>query len=229
MDRTDPKANRASRDTSPANPNGTSDALNADQPLDELCDLASDSPAGEDDGVDELLESLEAPTLSHTTPAQTPATTEGASTPSWQQGTVIDRRVFNDRREMTGKFGPQTKPALDKGSSEAPPNSSSSSSPFSGLERRRGRGRRLSDFSRSAEEGDMTKEQFMFLVAVDEFKKANDKTFPTWTDVLEVIRLLGYRKTMPSELNLRRAEDWREPAFSPSCVRPPNWAKRKAA
>ena len=228
MDRTDPKANRASRDTSPANPNGTSDALNADQPLDELCDLASDAPTGEDDGVDEILESLEAPTLATTGEPQTPAASE-SSTPSWQQGTVIDRRVFNDRREMTSKFGPQSKPAPVKGPSKAPQNSSSASSPFSGLERRRGRGRRLSDFSRSAEEGDMTKEQFMFLVAVDEFKKANDKTFPTWTDVLEVIRLLGYRKTMPSELNLRRAEDWREPAFSPSCVRPPNWAKRKAA
>ncbi len=225
MDRTDPKANRTSRDTSAINPDSVN---NADQPLDELCDLASDSPTGEDDGVDELLESLEAPTLSIATPPQTPAASEGASTPSWQQGTVIDRRVFNDRREMNSKFGSKEKPAPAKGPSEAPP-SSSSSSPFSGLERRRGRGRRLSDFSRSAEEGDMTKEQFMFLVAVDEFKKANDKTFPTWTDVLEVIRLLGYRKTMPSELNLRRAEDWREPAFSPSCVRPPNWAKRKAA
>jgi hypothetical protein len=47
--------------------------------------------------------------------------------------------------------------------------------------------------------------------------------------VLEVIRLLGYRKTMPSELNLRRAEDWRERADTPANVRPRNWDRRKAA
>jgi DNA polymerase III alpha subunit len=81
------------------------------------------------------------------------------------------------------------------------------------LERRRGPGRRLSDFVRDAEEGEMNKEQFMFLMAIDAFKRVNDKTFPAWTDVLEIIRKLGYRKTMPSELNLGgRAEDWRERA-----------------
>ena len=72
---------------------------------------------------------------------------------------------------------------------------------------------------RSAEEGEMTKEQFLFVMAIDAFKKVNDKTFPTWTDVLEVIRKLGYRKTMPSELNLgERAVDWVERPDSPSNV-----------
>ena len=79
------------------------------------------------------------------------------------------------------------------------------------LERRRGPGRRRTDFMRAAEEGEMTAEQFMFVMAVDAFKRVNDKTFPTWTDVLEIVRKLGYRKTMPSELNLgSRVEDWTE-------------------
>lgn len=79
------------------------------------------------------------------------------------------------------------------------------------LERRRGPGRRRTDFMRAAEEGEMTGEQFMFVMAVDAFKRVNDKTFPTWTDVLEIVRKLGYRKTMPSELNLgSRVEDWTE-------------------
>jgi hypothetical protein len=57
----------------------------------------------------------------------------------------------------------------------------------------------------------MNKEQFMFLMAIDAFKRVNGKTFPAWTDVLEIIRKLGYRKTMPSELNLGgRCEDWTE-------------------
>ena len=45
-------------------------------------------------------------------------------------------------------------------------------------------------------------------------------TFPAWTDVLEVFRLLGYRKTCASELPLANAEDWREKADAPSNVRP---------
>lgn len=74
----------------------------------------------------------------------------------------------------------------------------------------------------------MTKEQFLFLVAIDEFKKANGKSYPTWTDVLEVIRLLGYRKTMTSELTFRKAEDWLETPNTPSGVRAPRWHEKAA-
>ena len=95
-----------------------------------------------------------------------------------------------------------------------------------GTERRRGPGRRRSDFMRSAEEGEMTTEQFLFLMAIDAFKKANGRAFPTWTDVLEVVRLLGYRKTMPSELKLTNAEDWREAPNTASNVRPDGFERR---
>ena len=109
-----------------------------------------------------------------------------------REGSIVDRRTGIDRRQFE---------------TASPPN----------LERRRGPGRRLSDFVRDAEEGEMSKEQFMFLMAIDAFKRSNGKSFPTWTDVLEVIRKLGYRKTMPTELNLGgRAEDWRERADAPS-------------
>ena len=87
------------------------------------------------------------------------------------------------------------------------------------LERRRGPGRRRTDFLRSAEEGEMTQEQFMFVMAIDTFKRVNNKTFPTWTDVLEIIRKLGYRKTVASELSLgSRVEDWTERPDAPSGV-----------
>lgn len=98
----------------------------------------------------------------------------------------------------------------------------------SGLERRRGAGRRLSDFTRAAEEGELTPEQFLFVMAIQEFKRANAVSFPAWTDVLEVIRLLGYRKTQASQLNLRNAEDWREQADAAANVRPKGWEKRAA-
>lgn len=119
---------------------------------------------------------------------------------------VVDRRLGLDRREIAKRNG-----------TEDP----------TGLERRRGRGRRLSDFTKSAEEGEMTKEQFLFLSAIDAFKKANGKTFPTWTDVLEVVRLLGYRKTCKAEMHLRNAEDWMEMADTPSNVRPQRWHERE--
>ena len=90
----------------------------------------------------------------------------------------------------------------------------------SGLERRRGPGRRLSDFAKAAEEGEMNTEQFLFIQAIDAFKRANDKPFPTWTEVLEVIRKLGYRKTCAMDIDLPQCEDWTEsadaPAFPPS-------------
>jgi len=63
-----------------------------------------------------------------------------------------------------------------------------------GLERRRGPGRRRSDDRKAAEEGQMSDEQFEFLMAIDEYKRKNSRPFPTWTEVFEVIKALGYRK-----------------------------------
>ncbi len=42
-----------------------------------------------------------------------------------------------------------------------------------GLDRRRGPGRRLSDDRKAAEEGQMSDEQFEFLMAIDEYKRKN--------------------------------------------------------
>ncbi len=63
-----------------------------------------------------------------------------------------------------------------------------------GLDLHRGPGRRLSDERKSAEEGQMSDEQLEFLAAIQEYKTKNAKPFPTWTEVLEVIKALGYRK-----------------------------------
>ena len=107
---------------------------------------------------------------------------------------VVDRRSGLDRRDVEGGRSGGTN-----------------------LERRRGVGRRLTDFVRSAEEGEMSREQQMFLHAIDAFKRVNGVSFPTWTDVLEVVRRLGYRKTSASELNLGpKAEDWTESSDAPS-------------
>ena len=124
-----------------------------------------------------------------------PALAPGAATDPQNRG-VLDRRLGLDRRDLA-KFATQADgtPRIE------------SDEDATGLERRRGAGRRRTDFTKSAEEGEMTSEQFHFLAAIDAFKKSNNKMFPTWTDVLEVVRLLGYRKTMPTELKLPSAED----------------------
>ena len=117
--------------------------------------------------------------------------------PPVSHGEVVDRRVGIDRRALQ------------------PPSATN-------LERRRGPGRRLTDFVKSAEEGEMNKEEFLFLLAIDAFKRVNHKTFPTWTDVLEIIRKLGYRKTMVSQLQLGpRANDWTEKPDAPAGVNKP--------
>ncbi len=40
----------------------------------------------------------------------------------------------------------------------------------------------------------MSDEQFEFLMAIDEYKRKNTRPFPTWTEVLDVMKALGYRK-----------------------------------
>jgi len=85
-----------------------------------------------------------------------------------------------------------------------------------GLERRRGPGRRRNDFMKSADEGEMSQEQFLFIKAIDAYKRANNRPYPTWTEVLEVIRKLGYRKTCPMQINVDGCEDWQEPADAPA-------------
>ncbi len=79
-----------------------------------------------------------------------------------------------------------------------------------GLNRRRGPGHRRTEERRAAEEGEMTDEQFSFLMAIDRYKKENQRPFPTWTEVLEIIKALGYRKVAePQDLESFRKEDRR--------------------
>ena len=108
---------------------------------------------------------------------------------------VVDRRVGLDRRAKA-----DADPSCDLG-------------------RRRGPGRRRTDWTKSAEEGELTNEQFLCVRAIDDFKRQIIKSFPTWTDVLEVVRLLGYRKTSSSSISTGNASDWTEAPDAPHGVR----------
>jgi hypothetical protein len=106
---------------------------------------------------------------------------------------VVDRRAGLDRRQMSreesGYTGPERRVAQDRRDD-------------TGLERRRGPGRRRSDDRRSAEEGEMSAEQFEFVMAIETYKKVNKRMYPTWTEVLEVVRQLGYRKVEHRDITL---------------------------
>ena len=106
---------------------------------------------------------------------------------------VVDRRAGIDRRKQTRAEAGYTGPERRSGSERRED---------SGLERRRGPGRRRSDDRKAAEEGEMTAEQFEFCMAIETYKKVNKRMYPTWTEVLEVVRQLGYRKVERRDIKL---------------------------
>ena len=68
------------------------------------------------------------------------------------------------------------------------------------LDRRTGKERRyLGERRRQVDpttcERDYTDDEIEFMKAMDQYKRENRRPFPTWSEVLEVLRALGYRKT----------------------------------
>lgn len=105
----------------------------------------------------------------------------------------VDRRTGLDRRQQTaeasGYDGPERRSGVERRVD-------------TGLERRRGPGRRRADDRREAEEGEMNTEQFEFIMAIETYKKVNKRLYPTWTEILEIVRQLGYRKIKPRDMHL---------------------------
>jgi hypothetical protein len=115
-----------------------------------------------------------------------------------RRASKVDRRTGLDRRQQTraesGYTGPERRSGTDRRDD-------------TGLERRRGPGRRRSDERRSAEEGEMNTEQFEFVMAIETYKKVNKKMYPTWTEILEVVRQLGYRKVEHRDIQLENVPE----------------------
>jgi len=72
-------------------------------------------------------------------------------------------------------------------------------------DRRSGKDRRLEALSKGEPERrrmvdpttcerDYSEDEVSFMIAMDSYKRANRRPFPTWSEVLEVLRALGYRK-----------------------------------
>src|SRR5262245_20943902 len=59
---------------------------------------------------------------------------------------------------------------------------------------RRDQGERRRQVDPTTCERDYNDEEIEFMKAMDQYKRANRRPFPTWSEVLEVLRALGYRK-----------------------------------
>ena len=109
----------------------------------------------------------------------------------------VDRRAGLDRRQFAAEISGYTGP--DRRVAERREDT--------GLERRRGPGRRRADDRRSAEEGEMNTEQFEFVMAVETYKKVNRRMYPTWTEILEIVNQLGYRKVEHRDMKLENVPE----------------------
>ena len=63
-----------------------------------------------------------------------------------------------------------------------------------GKDRREERGERRRQIDPTTCERDYTNDEIEFMKAMDQYKRDNRRPFPTWSEVLEVMRALGYRK-----------------------------------
>ena len=116
--------------------------------------------------------------------------------PTKSRPTVVDRRLGTDRRDTQ---------------------------PDTNLERRRGPGRRRSDFRRDADEGTFDTEQMYFLKAIEMWRreaKLFDGAVPSWNQVLQGIRSIGYRRTAVDTVRLSNSAalfvEPREASLEPS-------------
>lgn len=95
---------------------------------------------------------------------------------------TVDRRVKNRR-----------KPIGDRRQISTPD--------FDGTERREDDDRRKVERRRQIDpttcERDYQPDEIEFMRAMDDYKRRSGRQFPTWSEVLEVIRDLGYRKVAP--------------------------------
>ena len=78
----------------------------------------------------------------------------------------VDRRSGLERRQVSAEQSGYDGPERRSGTERRVP---------TGLERRRGPGRRLSDNRKAAEEGEMTAAQFEFVMAIQMYKKVNKR------------------------------------------------------
>lgn len=98
----------------------------------------------------------------------------------------------NDKNTLTVNRRDKERRELDRRNGKPPAG-------FSGKERRAGTSeRRKVERRRQIDpttcERDYTNDEIEFMKAMDEYKRKSGRQFPTWSEVLEVVRAIGYRR-----------------------------------
>jgi hypothetical protein len=96
---------------------------------------------------------------------------------------VVERRSRNRRKAPTDR---RTAPAAE----------------YQGVERRQSDRRKVErrrQIDPTTCERDYQPEEIEFMKAMDDYKRRSGRQFPTWSEVLEVLRDLGYRKVAPQQ------------------------------
>ena len=122
-----------------------------------------------------------------TSPKTRTASSRGdAKSKAGEQEVTIDRRRKADRREETiqESIAPKTQPQLA----------------------RRAKVQRRRQIDPTTCERDYSDAEVEFMNAMDEYKRTSGRMFPTCSEVLEVIRELGYVQLTPAEMATVRPE-----------------------
>jgi hypothetical protein len=101
----------------------------------------------------------------------------------FEAGAAIDRRLLNRR------IGNSDRSSLKDSDSDKPERTMS---PRPKVQRRK-------MIDPTTCERDYSQDEVEFMKAIDEYKRKNGRMFPTWSEVLEVIRGLGYTKATVDE------------------------------
>jgi hypothetical protein len=124
--------------------------------------------------------------------AKSNGTPVAAATEEMPEAVVADRRqpkVETDRRKTADRRQKQVPVAFDRRQGD----------------RRTGERRRQVDPTTC--ERDYTEEEIAFMRAMDEYKRDFARPFPTWSEVLEIFKSLGYRKVAePTVIVANRAK-----------------------
>ncbi|WP_166831321.1 hypothetical protein [Thalassoroseus pseudoceratinae] len=96
---------------------------------------------------------------------------------------LVDRRTGQDRRSK----GDRVSQLKQEGSAPTP--------------ERRQKVERRRQIDPTTCERDYSDDEIEFMRAMDEYKRKSGRQFPTWSEVLEVLRSVGYRKVAePTEI-----------------------------
>src|SRR5688572_18220438 len=69
-----------------------------------------------------------------------------------------------------------------------------------GKDRRQPQGERRRQIDPTTCEREYSQDEIDFMLAMDQYKRDNRRPFPTWSEVLEVLHALGYRKVCPPSI-----------------------------